>query len=412
MEDKWLKQIHNMVDGFESDAPEGLWNDIQTRMDDTRRKSASRHIPIHRPLYRRTAVAAAALAAVIITATWLWLNNNGDAPAAPEKACIAANGTQSRPDRHVSGDEKPSNTYVAEAVLHANIPKETASTAPANPAVSQTATADTAASDQTSAAEEQRKYIRAVPTPRHGTPQHTTYSPAGTDHGDAGTVITLGAFASGGMDGEQCLRCDGPPATASCTALASANTYVNDDSPSNPIGRSNAVKEIDHRQPVRFGLTVAFRLTDRLSLETGLTYAYLSSDIRKGKVDNYYTGDQTLHYVGIPITAKYTVASWKFIKAYASAGFLAEKCVAGKTEKEYVIGDNTMFSETEKTVVNPLQWSVNAAVGVQLDITPAVGVYAEPGLSYYFNNGSPVRTIYKDKPLNFNLNVGVRLTVF
>ena len=116
--------------------------------------------------------------------------------------------------------------------------------------------------------------------------------------------------------------------------------------------------------------------------------------------------------MGIPVTAKYTVASWNSIKAYASAGFLAEKCVAGKTEKEYVIGDNTMFSETEKTVVKPLQWSVNAAVGVQLDITPAVGVYAEPGLSYYFNNGSPVRTIYKDKPLNFNLNVGVRLTVF
>lgn len=37
MEDKWLKQIHDMVDGFESDAPEGLWNDIQTRMDNTRR---------------------------------------------------------------------------------------------------------------------------------------------------------------------------------------------------------------------------------------------------------------------------------------------------------------------------------------------------------------------------------------
>ena len=47
----------------------------------------------------------------------------------------------------------------------------------------------------------------------------------------------------------------------------------------------------------------------------------------------------------------------------------------------------------------------------QYDFSKLVGVYLEPGVSYYFDNGSDVRTIYKDKPFNFNLNLGVRFTI-
>jgi len=38
-------------------------------------------------------------------------------------------------------------------------------------------------------------------------------------------------------------------------------------------------------------------------------------------------------------------------------------------------------------------------------------VYAEPGLSYYINNGSQTKNFYKDKPWNFNINVGLRFTL-
>ena len=40
-----------------------------------------------------------------------------------------------------------------------------------------------------------------------------------------------------------------------------------------------------------------------------------------------------------------------------------------------------------------------------------VGVYVEPGVSYYFDDRSTLSTIYKEKPLNFNLNLGVRYTI-
>lgn len=37
-------------------------------------------------------------------------------------------------------------------------------------------------------------------------------------------------------------------------------------------------------------------------------------------------------------------------------------------------------------------------------------MYVEPGISYYFDDGSPISTIYKEKPVNFNLNLGLRFT--
>ena len=57
-----------------------------------------------------------------------------------------------------------------------------------------------------------------------------------------------------------------------------------------------------------------------------------------------------------------------------------------------------------------MQCSLNAAAGLQFNILPNLGVYAEPGVGYYFNNGSKVETIYKEKPFNFNLKAGLRLS--
>lgn len=50
-------------------------------------------------------------------------------------------------------------------------------------------------------------------------------------------------------------------------------------------------------------------------------------------------------------------------------------------------------------------------LGIQYDVLPQLGLYAEPGVKYYFDNGSPLINIFKDKPLNLNLQVGLRLNI-
>jgi hypothetical protein len=58
-----------------------------------------------------------------------------------------------------------------------------------------------------------------------------------------------------------------------------------------------------------------------------------------------------------------------------------------------------------------VQWSAGASVGVQYDVFPQVGIYAEPGVKYYFDNRSRVRNVFKETPLNFSVQVGLRINV-
>ena len=79
--------------------------------------------------------------------------------------------------------------------------------------------------------------------------------------------------------------------------------------------------------------------------------------------------------------------------------------VSGTAAPVHGTGD----TEQEESVdVDRLQWSVSAAAGITLKLAPHVNLYAEPGIVYYFDDGSHVSTIRKEKPLNINLQAGLR----
>lgn len=171
-----------------------------------------------------------------------------------------------------------------------------------------------------------------------------------------------------------------------------------------------ADRRVRHRLPVHTGASIAYRINDRVSVETGVAYSYLSADIHEGSDSYYFAGEQSLHYVGIPVGVRVRAMSWKNFDIYVGAGFEADKCVSGTLKKSYVINGQTRDDGHESISIRPLQWSVNAGAGVQYNISSMVGIYAEPGLSYYFDNGSNIETIYSEKPLNFNLNIGLRVS--
>lgn len=171
-----------------------------------------------------------------------------------------------------------------------------------------------------------------------------------------------------------------------------------------------ADRRVRHRLPVHAGASIAYRINDRVSVETGIAYSYLSADIHEGSDSYYFAGEQSLHYVGIPVGVRVRAMSWKNFDIYVGAGFEADKCVSGTLKKTYVINGQTRDDGHESISIRPLQWSVNAGAGVQYNFSSMVGIYAEPGLSYYSDNGSNIETIYSEKPLNFNLNIGLRVS--
>ena len=155
------------------------------------------------------------------------------------------------------------------------------------------------------------------------------------------------------------------------------------------------IVSIDHHQPISFGLSVRKTLPKGFSIETGLTYTLLSSDVKMG--NNSEIKDQRLHYMGIPVRANWNFYSKKLLTLYASAGGSVEKCVYAE------LADS-------KTSVKPLQFSVMAAVGAQINATKYLGLYVEPGIAHFFDDGSPVQTIRKENPLNFHIQAGVRFS--
>lgn len=189
--------------------------------------------------------------------------------------------------------------------------------------------------------------------------------------------------------------------------------WIDKDSKASAIvyNQPEVQEEYSHKIPVKVGLTARYNITGRLGVETGLTYSILSSSVKIGNSEtgkNWSTGSQTLHYLGIPLNISFNILNSRYVNIYVTGGGMMEKSISGsiKTD-EYVDGK---FARTLTAKISPkgLQWSVNAAAGVQANILPQLGFFVEPGVSHHFKNGSRVRSIYTDKPTDFSLGFGLR----
>lgn len=189
--------------------------------------------------------------------------------------------------------------------------------------------------------------------------------------------------------------------------------WIDKDSKASAIvyNQPEVQEEYSHKIPVKVGLTVRYNITGRLGVETGLTYSILSSSVKTGNSEtgkNWSTGSQTLHYLGIPLNISFNILNSRYVNIYVTGGGMMEKSISGsiKTD-EYVDGK---FDRTLTTNISPkgLQWSVNAAAGIQANILPQLGFFVEPGVSHHFKNSSRVRSIYTDKPTDFSLGFGLR----
>ena len=148
-------------------------------------------------------------------------------------------------------------------------------------------------------------------------------------------------------------------------------------------------KYVHHHQPVRFGLSLRYRLTDRWSLESGLSYTRLSSDITTIILDETTVTEQRLNYIGLPLNISYELWKKRYFGLYVTGGSTIEKRL-----------DDSSW-----------QFSLNGAAGAEYNLSNYFSLYAEPGFGYYFKDGSGTPTIYKDHPLNFNLSFGLRLNL-
>lgn len=149
-----------------------------------------------------------------------------------------------------------------------------------------------------------------------------------------------------------------------------------------------------HHQPLGFGLTVRRALGHGVSIEGGVNYTLLRSDVYLpfGSRDL----EQRLHFIGIPLRVDYAFLRRGAFLVYAGVGGTVEKCVSA------TLGPDRIDERA-------LQWSVNAAAGAEYRLGGFVGLYFEPEVSAYLTD-TKLCTPRTESPLTLTLRFGIRFS--
>lgn len=177
-----------------------------------------------------------------------------------------------------------------------------------------------------------------------------------------------------------------------------------------PSGDIEVTEKSHHYMPLVIGLSVNKSLTSCWGIETGVRYTFLRSDFLSDHELMNKKTIQRIHYIGIPLKLNYRIVAYNGFSLYVQGGTVLDVPVhSSQSIWEY----SPKLGINDANVINihaPLQWSLEEGFGIQYHFTPSFSIYAEPSLRYYFNPDSDIKTIRQDKPFEFAIPFGWRLT--
>ena len=159
--------------------------------------------------------------------------------------------------------------------------------------------------------------------------------------------------------------------------------------------KSSYTEKYKHEIPKSFGVSARFHITDKLSINTGLTYTRYASDrTRMYSYSDYQNDRQYVHYLGIPVRLDWMIVNRKHFNFYLGAGVQADKCIYATVGGERLHEKEVLFG-------------LSGAMGLQFNIVPMVGLYLEPDISYSLNEGS-IQTYRSMEPFMVTVRGGLR----
>lgn len=404
------KTIQSKLAGHEADVRDDLWAAIESQLP---KGEATRRIPLRRRVWWYSA-AAVAVGSVLILALWHTPDRPLDTPAIsqltspqeikdqpapatesePTNAPLLASTLTARP-AHDAEQKGSLPKRTPQSVHHATeavgttanasgsqLPLSTPETV--HPAIASTSS-DSAATSSTESATYRRQLDEFE---QAGRALKESYVADNTSaKRTKGSGIRLGLMAANATTGSSQ---NGP------TAIRTKNPLM--------MAKRNPVYQFKHKMPISAGITVSKSLPKNWELESGLVYTYLYS---KYYSSNNSKGSQELHYLGIPLNAIYRFAHIKRLSFYASAGGQVDFYLTGRQKDEGYDGVVSGSGYKELKHEN-VQFSVQAQVGAALTLYKMTELYLEPYMAYYFENNSSIHNIWKDKPFNFGLTLGIR----
>lgn len=411
MKEDWSNKLKQRMESHEMDAPAGLWQNIESGLQsaqvaNTRRRGAL--------VWMSRAAAAAAVVGVVALAVWMSRDNATLAPA-PDMA--------SRQDQEAPASPKIKESIIpddmADNAIVEKVQRLTVSTTRKEPAIAAT-DADTAkvASDKEemniaehrmaenkdskaeNAQNQNKPSTRAAETQPQ--PAQQTLMAQNSDSWADFNISkprknrwSTSLYASS-SSGER-------TKTATPLLMDASSSFMGVQS-GVPLQTISGTPKLTHNLPGEVGFRVRFGITDRVFVESGVGYAYLTSDY----ANDVMKRKQTLHYMGVPVNVGYTFWRRGIFAAYASVGAKGEKLVSGELKNEYL--STPPVVEKESISEKQLQWSIEGTLGIEMNLVKHLSLFAEPGVVHRFDNGSDVENVYKERPTDFSLRVGLRIT--
>ena len=399
-DDKWLKDLRERMEDYSEPLPEGLWEELEDELNR----------PKVVPFWKRWPSVAAAVALILVINS-LTLSH-WFAPFGEEEDIQLADQLVGAAPASV-GTTPTSDKYIAMAAETAEKSSSyTRFLGAVETDVTENSSLNDADTATTSTYPRYTASTRARTTADAGYAMHRKSSHHRSD-------FEVGVH-TGGIPYNSSKQFDGMRRMASYHLLTSNVPIVMGNvnsklTPYNHVLFSNRHKEtttdVKHRMPINVVGSVKWHFVENWALESGISYTFLQSDLHSGS-NLYWEDTQKLHYVGIPIKIHRNIWHNSTVSFYASAGGMIEKCIKGSLESIYVTENNR--KEVEKHTVNehPIQLSMAAAVGAQVNLLRHLGLFVEPGVAYYFDDNSQLETIRKEHPFNFNLQFGLRFSFF
>lgn len=415
----WTEQLRQRLNDAEVPAPENLWDSISQQLDTQGQQQNTQgqqqdaedaHVA-KKP--RRVALLPWAVAAsvVLIAGVAMWWQLRSNTPdiamhePTPHPITLTDNKAVNTKASAVNTKASAANSHISTTSTHAMLAYKDNALAPtasnkeeevmaltmAEQEVQSEPIAEVSTTTSTPTATATQKNQRTTQTQA----AHTAYALPRTQHQASNTRWQVGVGTAGNMNR---YKSSGP---IYVNSLSAVNTEYADNEMFRVSPYEQDTKDVTHHDmPISIGLTASYSVTPRIALASGLVYTLATSSFQHGASMPKET--QTLHYVGIPLNLSYTVWGNSWLRTYIMAGAQADMNVKA-----------TLKADGHKSNIDNdrAQFSVTGGAGVQLNVAQQLGVYVEPGVRYYFDNGSAVQTIFKEHPTNFSLQVGLRWNI-
>ena len=391
-QEDWTKKLRERLSDYEQPAPADAWEQIERRLP-------ASVPPVRTALHRWLAAAAAVL--LLGGAGLVYYQSATEKPSAIQPNPVA--GIVKKKPETMNLPAQPPTASQVQPTRH----RPAAVAKPANSLAEPGTVATETTADSANAAPSPETPPTAVTMqPRHTgesaqRPQVTMPSPPKRprqkDHNLGFGLLAMNTMAGSSNETNGVLM-----SNQMQQSFNDAYTAYKGNRRAAPVYLTDYEERATHKMPLRFGLTVNYRLGKNWQIETGVVYTHTQSEFVKQMRRNSVTTEQTLHYVGIPLRVGFTVWEWNRLRVYASGGGEVDFNVKAQRETEGIKQD----MQHDRT-----QFSVQAAAGAQLNIIPQAGIYVEPGVTWYPNNGSQVDNVFKDRPLQPTLQFGLRYTV-